>query len=476
MTEQFFGLSDTGKQRQNNEDTFIAQQGKDHRFIIAAVIDGVGGYSGGEIAAEQARLAILKRLDKPGMDIIATLTDCFVQANENILKEKQRLREFDNMSCVATLALVDIANNQFYFAHVGDSRLYLSRDQSLVKISHDQSFVGFMEDSGRITEDAAMNHPRRNEINKALGFESDIRTKHDYIETGQSPFLSGDLLLLCSDGLSDMITSAEITSILTQEIPLQQKGTQLIAAANSHGGKDNITVVLVKNDKVAAQYAAIKGNTAEKKIKDVATPASQPFNSSDDIIKIEKNKSVGRMAVMVLAILCLLFLATSVYLFLQKQKINKLPVTSAVNSVRTVLNPQEIKLQQAISNMKGHLLLLTDTGYKSPLMISKSILVDKDSIVIKTTGNLVVQTDSASPSAAFVLSSTCQNIIFDSVTFKNFRVAILNFNNAIELKNVRFINCRLSIENIMIFGDKKFVNGRYTSLSFRADSVPLNHK
>ena len=104
------------------------------------------------------------------------------------------------MACVLTLAVVDIEKNKFYYAHVGDTRLYLFRDNTLVKVSKDHSFVGFLEESGRLTEEAAMQHPKRNEINKALGLGVKFSASDDYIETGESPFLPGDLLLLCSDG------------------------------------------------------------------------------------------------------------------------------------------------------------------------------------------------------------------------------------------------------------------------------------
>ncbi len=93
------------------------------------------------------------------------------------------------MACVLTCVVAHIKNNKFYYAHVGDTRLYLLRDHSLVKISKDHSVVGFLEESGRLSEEDAMRHPRRNEINKALGFEEDIDA--DLIETGESPFLTG---------------------------------------------------------------------------------------------------------------------------------------------------------------------------------------------------------------------------------------------------------------------------------------------
>ncbi|NNU34358.1 serine/threonine-protein phosphatase [Mucilaginibacter sp. S1162] len=194
------------------------------------------------------------------------MIDCFNLANQKILDEKKQVKEHDSMACVATLALIDIERNQFYYAHVGDTRLYLLRDNSLVKISHDQSFVGFLEESGRVNEAEAMAHPKRNEINKALGFEANLVKDSEYIETGQSPFLPGDLLLLCSDGLTDMVTGGDITTIITKgPSSLKDMSNQLIDAANAKGGKDNITVVLVKNTKQALKHNATMPTASEKK-------------------------------------------------------------------------------------------------------------------------------------------------------------------------------------------------------------------
>lgn len=192
MATNYFGLTDTGKMRDNNEDTFIAQTIMDNRLVMACVIDGVGGYAGGEVAAELARQAILSYFSVPSGDINTMMKEAFVVANEKITTEKGRNTQYESMACVATLAVVDLPGNRFYYAHVGDTRLYLLRDQSLVKVSKDHSFVGFLEDSGRLTEEQAMTHPKRNEINKALGFGEGIGLHTDYIETGESPFLPGD--------------------------------------------------------------------------------------------------------------------------------------------------------------------------------------------------------------------------------------------------------------------------------------------
>ena len=249
MAENVIGLTDTGRVRKNNEDTFIAERVQHDTFILACVIDGVGGYAHGEVAAAIARQSIIDYFTGTDGESTSRLRTALLLANERIFAEKQLNPAYSRMACVVTLALVDPENNQFLYAHIGDTRLYLLRDESLIKITKDHSFVGFLEDTGRLSELAAMNHPKRNEIDKALGFSQHIEKPEDYIETGQSPFLPGDLLLLCSDGLTDMVPGKEITAIVTSSGLLAERGKALIAAANEKGGQDNITVVLVYHDK-----------------------------------------------------------------------------------------------------------------------------------------------------------------------------------------------------------------------------------
>src|SRR5690349_10160425 len=261
MAKNYFGITDTGKQRTNNEDTFIAAE-LSSPLITACVIDGLGGYEGGEVAAAIAKDAIIKTVSKNTGDVISLMKQAIVYAGSNIQEAKRNKdnENYNHMACVVTLSLVDIENNKFYYAHVGDTRLYLLRDRSLVKITKDQSFVGFLEDNGRLTEEEAMQHPKRNEINKALGFDMSVDAT-DYIETGESPFLPGDMLLLCSDGLTDMINSQTMAAILNSNRSLQQKAEALVQAANEAGGNDNITVVLVHNDKKQLKQEAIKPAT-----------------------------------------------------------------------------------------------------------------------------------------------------------------------------------------------------------------------
>lgn len=288
MAKNYFGITDTGRQRDNNEDAFLAEPVLNNQYIAAGVIDGVGGYEGGEVAAAIAQQSILAYLKIPSGEVLTMMREAMTSANEKIFNEKTQTGKNDRMACVATLALVDPVNNKFYYAHVGDTRLYLFRDRTLVKVTQDHSFVGYLEDTGRITEEAAMQHPKRNEINKALGFEAPLANPGEYIETGESPFLPGDVLLLCSDGLTDMIGSAVISSVLNNGDTLEGKCRSLVDAANKAGGKDNITVVLVQHTKKPVKQAATKPVVPVKKneSRQVETLAQRLFPVKRVLLKL----------------------------------------------------------------------------------------------------------------------------------------------------------------------------------------------
>jgi serine/threonine protein phosphatase PrpC len=471
MAENFYGLTDTGKQRQNNEDAFIAQPDGNSRYIIACVIDGVGGYSGGEVAAALARETILSRLAKVGGQIIPLLADALHTANDKIREEKQQVKKHDSMACVATLTVIDMEANQFYYAHVGDTRLYLLRDASLVKISHDQSFVGFLEDSGRLTEKEAMKHPKRNEIDKALGFKNIDTENGDYLETGQSPFLPGDMLLLCSDGLTDMVDKETITNILTDSASLKTKCANLVNAANENGGKDNITVVLVENNKSPKKHEATMpaDNIQARPEPSAASEAAE--NRADEVYTTPTRPSSNKGIIGFLTLLVICLAAACAWQYFNYNKQEPVPVAAAVAPVKKAPNAQELKLQQAVNNCKGNDLLLTDTVYKSPVLISQPITISRDTLRIKAKGNIVLQSDSGYTGPAFSLALNNKHIVLDSLSFRQFNVAIAGYNNAVELNNVRFFNCRQPLQNTFSFPDGKYVSGSPVSASFIADSI-----
>ena len=241
------GKTDRGKSRKNNEDTFVVQTIWDHRHILGVAIDGVGGYDGGERASEIAKETIVACLEKhPQGECLDLLKQAVVEANNNIVKERNKTWKYPHMSCVLTACLVEVEKKRIHMVHVGDARLYQYHHDELKKLSHDHSLVGYREEIGNLSEKEAMRHPQRNIIDRLLGDEMHRMDDPDFLETATFPLLPNTTLLLCTDGLSDMITSSTIASVLQRHIPLEDKSHELIRLANAKGGKDNITVVLIE--------------------------------------------------------------------------------------------------------------------------------------------------------------------------------------------------------------------------------------
>lgn len=467
----FFGLTDTGRMRDNNEDAFIAQKILKDQYVLACVIDGVGGYEGGEVAAQIAKENILSYFSIPSGDIVTMMKEALTVANEKIYEERQKGKN-GNMACVLTMAIADVDKNKFYYAHVGDTRLYLFRDNSLVKITRDHSFVGFLEDSGRLSEAEAMNHPKRNEINKALGFDPQMRTTADYVETGESPFLPGDILLLCSDGLSDMLSAKEITSILSHGTTLEQRGRNLIEAANEAGGKDNITVALVHNNSKAIRQKAtkpvlVKKNTpatAEEPIqRQPEAPVKHPDSNTERSIARKKYRSNnGLIIFLVLLCLVLLFLLLWPYL---KNKTQPSQNTFASH------NPYEQKLSDTLDHIITDSLVLSSV-FNEPITITDTLTINKDSLIITGNKQIVLKADTSFKGPAIVISPACEYVLLENIQFENFDVAIISTGRALHLKNVSFKNCGVGVLQGFSFLDSSYVNGYITDTSFfKTDSL-----
>jgi serine/threonine protein phosphatase PrpC len=483
MGNNFFGLTDTGKVRDNNEDTFIAELVMNDNLILASVIDGVGGYNGGEVAAAIAKDVITAQLSNLQEDAVPAMITSLRLASKEIFEKKQQEKELESMACVVTIALADVENNLFYYAHVGDTRLYLLRDGSLIKISKDHSFVGFLEDSGRLTETAAMNHPKRNEINKALGFTNQIETDDSFIETGQSPFLPGDMLLLCSDGLTDMVDKSQITAIITRDTSLQQKATELITAANANGGRDNVTVVLVQNNKTPNRPEATKPAAVLKKspniTESVPTTKQNTVAAKSDTAPIDATaQRSGNVLTVLLAVLCLAFAASSVWLYLQWQK-SKQPLVEPVKTVQQdqqPRNPDEIKLQNALNNLKGDTLKLSDTTFKQPIVISDTLHILKETLYIKAKGNIVLKRDSTFNGPAMDIAEPCKVIVLENIKFEGFETAISVFNTSLYLRGTQFINCNLAIQKQYLIADKKSISADFPLSKIITDTIAKTTK
>jgi len=480
MADHLFGITDTGMVRKNNEDVFLAETLMDGQFLLAGVIDGVGGYEGGEVAAAVTKEVLLNELEQVGREVITQLVIAFNLSNEEIIGRKLLDKKLSDMACVATVAVIDKQNNVFHYIHVGDTRLYLFRDNSLVKISKDQSFVGFLEESGRLTEVAAMQHPKRNEINQALGLESREEMTENYFETGSSPFLPGDLLLICSDGLTDMIGKDEIAAVLGTADPVRVKAAQLIAQANAAGGEDNVTVVLVKNDKAPVLHEVSKPEpkaiVAEPKaiiteLKPEAADTGRMVAESKVIDdnkydKLKKNNSL----LILLSLFCIVFLAATIWLSLDRFSPSN-PKNIPIAVIVPPMNAQEKWITDSLLKLKGDTLLLSEEVLKGTVKLTRALHIDQDTLIIKTKGNILFQPDSAYRGPALILSAACKYVSINNLVISSFDTGIVSYQNALELKNVQFNQCKHPLQVMFEFPNHFYVNGRVSKRSFQTDSL-----
>jgi serine/threonine protein phosphatase PrpC len=230
--------SHTGLRRENNEDRYHC----DPERGLFMVIDGVGGQAAGERAAEAALRQIRARLERETGAPEQQLREAITLANNEVFRLAQSQPDWTGMACVLTVAMV--RNSRLVAGHVGDTRLYVFRDGSVQKVTHDHSPIGEREDNGEIGEREAMEHPRRNEVYRDVGYEPHSPTDERFIEVVDVPFDDESALLLCSDGLSDLVASAAVARIVYDNADDPERVVnRLVEAANSQGGKDNVTAV-----------------------------------------------------------------------------------------------------------------------------------------------------------------------------------------------------------------------------------------
>ncbi len=245
------GASDPGRVRSNNEDAFHI----DVERGIFLVVDGIGGQAAGEQAAEIAVQRVRARLERQTGTIEQRVREAITMANNEILRAARANPEFAGMACVLTLAVLE--NGAAVVGHVGDSRLYQVLRGEIRKVTHDHSPVGEREDSRELSEADAMRHPRRNEVFRDVGSEEHTPGDADFIEVQSFPFDSESALVLCSDGLSDQVPSAEIRAAVERNAGNPEGAVrELIAAANRAGGKDNVTVLVVEGEQFTAPVVA----------------------------------------------------------------------------------------------------------------------------------------------------------------------------------------------------------------------------
>jgi protein phosphatase len=257
---RFTGLTDPGRRRRRNEDVFVCEP------PLFAVADGMGGAQAGEVAAGLAA-AVLEEAhgDERGEERVGSLIQ---EANRRVFQRSSEDMAASGMGTTMTVALVDAADGSIAVGHVGDSRAYRVRDEQLEQLTDDHSLVGELLRSGKLSPEEAEVHPQRSVITRALGTEPDVDV--DTFTVSVDP---GDLYLLCSDGLTSMVSDGEIQALLVDIDDLDRAARALVDAANAGGGEDNITVVLfeIAGDSTAEQTATLP-----------AVPEPEPAGADDD--------------------------------------------------------------------------------------------------------------------------------------------------------------------------------------------------
>lgn len=255
MHYSFHALTDAGLVRANNEDALAFGA----EFGVAVLADGMGGYNAGEVASSMAVQFVKSELERwlaangthlSTKQVAREMAMCFDEANLSILNAS-----ISNPHCAGmgtTLVAGVFYGAKLVLGHVGDSRCYRLREGVLTQITKDHSMLQEQVDAGLLTPEQAANAPGKNLLTRALGVEEVVRT-----EIREHHVQDGDLYLMCSDGLTDMMSDKAILQVLIADTQLEFKATELVARANINGGRDNISVLLAQADKSAEKSGLI---------------------------------------------------------------------------------------------------------------------------------------------------------------------------------------------------------------------------
>ena len=245
------GATDVGCQRLVNEDRFHV----DNKRGLFIVVDGVGGQAAGGRAADTALDVIRARLTSGLAASAAGIREAITDANNEVLRQAGARPAWEGMACVLTVVMIQ--GDRALIGHVGDTRLYKLHAGGLQKITADHSPVGEREDAGELSELEAMQHPRRNEVYRDVGSEPHGPGDADFVDVREISWEPDAALLLCSDGLTDLVASDAIMGIVRKSAGHPDRvAQQLVTAANDAGGKDNITVVYVEGEQFARGESA----------------------------------------------------------------------------------------------------------------------------------------------------------------------------------------------------------------------------
>ena len=238
---KIFSMTDAGRRREMNQDYMFASDtavGKLPNLFIVA--DGMGGHKAGEYAAKTAVESIVDYIEHDDSGLaVAAIKKAIGEANKRILKES--IIDIEKEGMGTTIVAATIKGEKLIAANVGDSRLYIINESGITQVTVDHSFVEEMIRSGRIVRSEARNHPDKNKITRAVGVFPKVDV--DFFEAKVAP---GDTVLLCTDGLTNMVEDEEIKKIVLGQRDIVEKTQTLIEVANKNGGTDNITALLIE--------------------------------------------------------------------------------------------------------------------------------------------------------------------------------------------------------------------------------------
>lgn len=237
---KIFSLTDIGRKREVNQDyVYVTDKPVGHIPNLFVVADGMGGHKAGDFASKYAVQVLEEHIrNNSGMGPEVIITEAVQEANHKIVEKARENTEMEGMG--TTLVVATIIEHTLYFANVGDSRLYLIRDE-IKQLSKDHSLVEEMVRLGGLNEEEAKHHPDKNIITRAIGAKEDVDA--DFFEYHLQ---KGDIILMCTDGLTNMVDDNEIFRIVKSGRDIVETAMKLVEKANENGGKDNIGIVLVE--------------------------------------------------------------------------------------------------------------------------------------------------------------------------------------------------------------------------------------
>ena len=238
-----FAKTDIGKARDMNQDYYYIspEQSLINLYILA---DGMGGYTGGEIASKLATISAKNYIESnfeetltEKEEIVKLIKDSMEYANMVVYEKSKENKELEGMG--TTLEVCLIYNNIVYIGHIGDSRIYIQREEKLKKLTIDHSYVEKLVKDGTITKEEAINHPKKNMLTKALGCMAFVE-----VDVTEVDLHKDDIILICSDGLTNMVEEETINNVIKEDY--KSAPEKLIELANNNGGYDNITALVIR--------------------------------------------------------------------------------------------------------------------------------------------------------------------------------------------------------------------------------------